>query len=71
MFVVQNVLEDEMKYMQFRYVSIGRLFVVEGQEYIKTSFNRGYFFADGKKIFRTFKKRRLVLADDKISDIDD
>ena len=44
----------------FRYVPIGTEFGYEGHIYIKTNFNRGYYFKGGRKVFRSFKKRILV-----------
>ena len=44
----------------FKHIPYGVDFEHKGQSYTKTSFNRGYYFKDGRKVFRTFKKKILV-----------
>ena len=44
----------------FRYIPIGEEFGHEGQIYIKTNFNRGYYFKGSKTIHKVFKKKILV-----------
>lgn len=46
--------------VEFKNILFGFPFTFQGQEYIKTNFNRGYFFQDGRKVFRPFKKSVMV-----------
>ena len=48
--------------IRFSSLVIGSTFVFEGQEYIKTNHQRGYFWKDGAKSFRYFKKNQPVEA---------
>lgn len=49
-----------MNSMAFKYIHMGNTFCFEGQEYIKTNFNRGYYFENGRKVFKSVRKSRLV-----------
>ena len=44
----------------FKYIPIGVEFKHKGQEYIKTNLGRGYYYKEGKKVLRYFKKKTVV-----------
>lgn len=46
--------------MAFKFIPISDEFGYDGKMYIKTNFQRGYFWKEGRKVFRHFKKRTLV-----------
>ncbi len=46
--------------IQFRHIPVGIEFKHGDIEYIKTNFNRGYYWKDNKKVFRNFKKHTIV-----------
>lgn len=47
----------------FRYIPIGVEFGHKGQMYTKTNFNKGYFWKNGIKVHRVFRKRTLITTD--------
>jgi len=61
---MKNLIE-----INFKYVPFNCLFIHKGIEYEKTNFHRGFYFKDGKKIFRNFKKLTIVLTNDEYFDI--
>ena len=46
--------------IKYKHVPFNCKFVFEGQEYEKTNFNRGFYYKEGRIIFRTFKKSKIV-----------
>ena len=44
----------------FRHIPIGVEFQHKGTEYTKTNFSRGYYWKEGRKVHRVFKKHTLV-----------
>lgn len=44
----------------YKHIPHGVAFTHDGIEYTKTNFNRGYFFKDGRKVHRAFKRKTLV-----------
>jgi len=53
----------------YKYINLNEVFEFEGQKYIKTNFQRGYYLKDGRKVFKRFKKTDLVSANHKEFDI--
>lgn len=47
----------------YKHIPFGCEFEHNGQKYIKTNFMRGYYWENGRKKFRYFKKKTLVTAD--------
>lgn len=56
-------MEEKMIYTYFKLVGFSNKFIHKDIEYIKTSFNRGYYYKNNKKVFRNFKKKILVQTD--------
>jgi hypothetical protein len=54
-----------MKEVDYKHVPFDVEFEHNGKKYIKTNFNRGYYYKDGRKVFRSFKKRTKVKTDEK------
>lgn len=46
--------------IKYKEVYFGGKFTFEELEYIKTNYNRGYYWKNGRKIFRTFKIAKLI-----------
>jgi len=44
----------------FKYIPIGVEFEYKGQTYTRTNFNRGYFWKNGRKVHRVFRKKIIV-----------
>ena len=44
----------------FKHIPVAIEFEHKGQEYIKTNFMRGYYWKEGRKVFRYFRKRTKV-----------
>jgi hypothetical protein len=44
----------------FKFIPIGVDFTHRGKEYTKTNFNRGYYYKEGRKVHRVFRKKTLV-----------
>jgi hypothetical protein len=54
------------KEMDYKHIPFDVKFEHEGQVYTKTNFKRGYYYKDGKKVFRYFKKRTKVILKEEI-----
>ena len=54
-----------METVQYRYVPFAKQFVYNGITYIKTNHKRGYYFENGSKVFKNFKKNTLIQLDKK------
>ena len=46
--------------VKYKNVYFGNIFIFNNLKYVKTSFNRGYYWEDGRKVFKTFKKSTEV-----------
>lgn len=46
----------------FRLIPIGVEFQHKGMEYTKTNFHRGYYWKNGRKVHRVFRKHTLVTS---------
>lgn len=46
--------------IQFRHIPVGIEFKHGDIEYIKTNFQRGYYWKNDKRVFRKFKKHTIV-----------
>ena len=53
----------------YKHVPHGVAFTHDGIEYIKTNFNKGFYFKEGKKVFRIFKKKTLVITSSEYFDV--
>ena len=53
----------------FKHVPYAVEFEHREQTYTKTNFNRGYYFKDGIKVFRKFKKHTLIKTSSEYFDI--
>jgi len=53
----------------FRHIPMAISFVYKEKEYIKTNFGRGYYWKDGKKVFRYFKKGIIVKTNSEYFDV--
>jgi len=60
---MSNIIEIAYKYIPFE-----AELEHKGQKYIKTNFKRGYYWKDGRRRFRYFKKRTLVKTNSEIFD---
>jgi hypothetical protein len=54
---------DNMIEVNFKFVPFKAEFEYEDQIYIKTNFQRGYYYKEGRKVFRNFKKQTKVKTD--------
>lgn len=45
---------------RFSALIIGSKFEFQGVEYTRTNLQRGYFYQDGTKVYRKFKKNDMV-----------
>ncbi len=48
--------------ISYKHIPHGVTFTHIGIEYVKTNFNRGYYFKEGRKVHRMFKKKTLVIT---------
>ena len=46
----------------FRYIPMGGEFKHKDQKYTKTNFSRGYYWKEGRKVHRVFRKHTLVMT---------
>ena len=46
----------------YKHIPHGVAFTHGDIEYTKTNFNRGFYFKDGRKVHRVFKKKTLVIT---------
>ena len=53
----------------YNHVPHGVTFTHNDIEYIKTNFHRGYYFKDGKKVHRVFRKKTLVYTNSETFDV--
>lgn len=53
---------QKLNNIEFKYLNIGDKFFFEDQEYIKTNFQRGYYYENNRKVFKRFKKLQLILT---------
>ena len=54
----------------FKYVVPGNKFIFDGVVYTKTNHERGFYYENGKAIFKTFKKKTIVETHQKKWDTD-
>ena len=60
-----------MNKLEFRYLQLNDKFFYEGQEYKKTSHQRGFYNAGGLTITKRFKKNKIVESEQKRFDLDE
>ena len=46
--------------IEFRQLLLNRTFTFEGINWTKTNHQRGFYYKEGKKVFRYFNKRKIV-----------
>lgn len=49
-----------MTEISYKHVDFGEKFTFDNVTYVKTNFNRGYYYKDGAKVFRKFRKSTIV-----------
>ena len=60
---------DNLVEIKYKHVLFNCKFEFEGIEYEKTNFNRGFYYKEGKKVFRQFKKSKTVKTSREFFDV--
>ncbi len=47
-------------FVEYKHVPFNCIFEFKGQEYEKTNHNRGFYHKEGRVIFKTFNKSKIV-----------
>lgn len=57
-----------MIYVLYKHVPFGENFIHNEIKYKKTSFHRGYYYKNGRIVFKNFKNKHLVQANEGLWD---